>query len=75
MLAIDAFTKWPEGAALATLSSREVASWFHLHITCRFGPPEVVRVNRGPEFAGDFRKYCTAYNIHVRVINTAWARA
>ena len=75
LLAVDAFTKYVVGQAIREMSGHAVASWFHTEITCKFGLPHTVRVDRGTEFDGDFITYCREMGIRMREISTAWPRA
>ena len=75
VMAINVFTKWPEAAALTQLGSQQITHWFYTEVVCKYGVPQVVRVDCGMEFQGEFNKYCRGFGIHVRRINTAWPRA
>ena len=56
-VAMDSFTKWPEATALRERSSRELASWLHREVVCRYGAPEIIRTDNGGEFMGLFHEY------------------
>ena len=57
IVAMDSFTKWPEGTALHDRDSRTMAEWLHREVVCRYGAPSVVRTDNGGEFMGLFHAY------------------
>ena len=52
-----------------------MAREFHKHITCRFGVPSIVRVDRGTEYAGEFSKYLRSLGVVISLISTAHPRS
>ena len=49
LVCVDSFTKWPEAVPLRRYDARCVADAL-VSICCRWGPPEMVRVDNGKEF-------------------------
>ena len=45
VVAVDAFSKFVELKAISNRSSSEVADFFTEDIVCRYGAPEVVRID------------------------------
>ena len=75
VVCICATSKWVEAWPVVALTSRAVASAFHLNVTCRFGVPRVVRTDRGREYMGEFKKYLVGIGVDHRVTSTAHPRA
>lgn len=75
VICVCACSKWVEAWPIRDMKSASVARLFHLHITCRFGVPRVVRSDRGREYAGDFATYLASMGVDHRVISTAHPRA
>ena len=75
VVAVCAFTKWPEAEQLANKEARTVARWFHCTITCRYGTPVVVRTDQGKEFAGAFSRYLSRMVIQHAMISVVHPRA
>ncbi len=57
IVAVDPMTKWVEIGPLKDKASSTMANWFHNQITCRYGPPAIVRCDNGKEFKGMFEEY------------------
>ena len=53
---IDAFTKWPEAAAIPNKEACTVANFFLTNIISRHGAPQTVVSDNGREFDGEFAK-------------------
>lgn len=58
VVCVDVFTKWIEYGLLKDLSSKNVTSWVHRNIVCRFGSPFRIRCDNGSEYKGVFKTYC-----------------
>ena len=50
LLAIDYFTKWVEGRALARVKAANITNFMWQEIIFRFGVPHVIITNGGPQF-------------------------
>lgn len=50
LVCVDTMSKWVEVGPIMTLDSLSTATWFHDHIVCRFGVPDVVRSDMGTEY-------------------------
>lgn len=57
VVAVDVFTKWVEAWPMKTMNSIERVWAFHRDVTCRMGTPHAIRMDRGTEFAGEFKSY------------------
>jgi hypothetical protein len=68
-------TKWVEIGPISNKASATVANWFHQNITCRFGPPGMVRADQGKEFQGQFKEYLESIGCTLRLIYSAHPRA
>ena len=75
LVMVCASSKWVEAVPTKDRSSLTMTQAFHLHITCRFGVPSIVRVDRGTEYAGDFSKYLRSLGVTVSLISTAHPRS
>ena len=61
---IDHFTKWPEVIPTNTITAEVIASLLHNRIVCRFGCPQTLLTDRGPQFvAAITRNLCERYGI------------
>ncbi len=75
IVCVCAASKWVEAWPVVQLTSHVAAALFHLHVTCRFGVPRVVRSDRGREFQGRFKEYLAGLGVDQRLISTAHPRA
>ena len=69
MVAVDAFSKWTELIPMHIKESGEVAQAIYLYIIARFGCPQVIRCDRGTEFAGSLTAFCHKYGIRCVTIS------
>ena len=64
VVGIDYFTKWVEAEALATITEKNVRSFFWRCIICRFGIPRVFVPNKGRQFDNNsFWDFCSQLGI------------
>jgi transposase InsO family protein len=70
LIAVDYFTKWPEVKPLATISGKQVITFFWENIVCRL-PGEII-TNNGRQFAEElFKSWCK--DLHIKQIFTSVA--
>ena len=58
IVAVDPFSKWVEAKVVANLQSSTTMTFLHEEIVCRYGLPQSIRRDQGPEFEGRFSDYC-----------------
>lgn len=75
IVAVCAFTKWVEAAAVRNVDSATTARFLHEHIICRYGVPGIVRTDRGVEYRGRFDRYLGELGVSHRLISTMHPRA
>ena len=63
IVAICCFSKWVEIFPIKNRLSKTIADWLMTELVPRFGKPRWIRVDRGKEFAGDFKALCQAWGI------------
>lgn len=65
MLALtDYFSKWIEAGAFQQVRDKEVISFLHTNIICRFGVPSEIICDNGSQFISDkTRQFCHEWNI------------
>ena len=64
VVGIDYFTKWVEAEALATITEKNIRSFFWRNIICRYGIPRVLVSNNGKQFDNNaFRDFCSELGI------------
>ena len=64
IVGIDYFTKWVEVEALATITERNIQSFFWWNIICRYGIPRVLVSDNGKQFNNSaFREFCSELGI------------
>ena len=66
VVAIDAFTKWAEVAAIPNKEAATVADFFLKDIITRHGLPQVVVCDNGTEFSGEFAELLQKCHIELR---------
>ena len=75
ILAMDVFTKYPDYDLPASLDSYHSTCFVHCEIVCRYGVPQMLRVDIGPEFKGELVRYCHCMGIRLCPIATQNPRA
>lgn len=75
VLAICAFSKWPELGIIPNHDSESVTRWFHEQVVCRYGCPSLVRSDQGTEYQGAFHEYLVMNGIKHRPVATFNPRA
>jgi transposase InsO family protein len=64
-VAIDKFTKWPEGTPVVNVNKQSTIK-FIKSIICRFGVPNRVIIDNGSQFSsGAFQGYCEDLGIQI----------
>lgn len=59
LIMVDGFTRWPELVALASTTSNRTVQVFDEAWCCRYGHPETVVTDNGPQFSGAaFGEFC-----------------
>ena len=63
-VAIDYFSKWVEAETHASINDKDVSKFVWKNIMCRFGVPQAIVANNGPQFDSIvFRTFCSELNI------------
>ena len=76
VVGIDCFTKWVETEALATISEKNIRSFFWRCIICRFGIPKFLVSDNGKQFDNDsFRDFCSQLGIRNHYSSPAYPQA
>ena len=58
------FTKWVEAEAVATITQKSVKKFLWENIICRFGIPQWIIIDNGPQLKGDkISHFCS--NLHI----------
>nr|CAN78921.1 hypothetical protein VITISV_011350 [Vitis vinifera] len=64
LVATDYFSKWVEAKAYASIKDRDVTKFVWKNIICRFGIPQTIIADNGPQFDSiAFRNFCSELNI------------
>nr|CAN75043.1 hypothetical protein VITISV_042110 [Vitis vinifera] len=64
LVATDYFSKWVEAEAYASIKDKDVTKFVWKNIVCRFGIPQTIIVDNGPQFDSiAFRNFCSELNI------------
>ena len=64
VVGIDYFTKWVEVEALATITEKNIWSFFWKNIICRYGIPKVLASNNEKQFNNSaFKDFCSELGI------------
>ena len=64
VVGIDYFTKWVEVEALATITKKNIRSFFWRNIICRYEIPRVLVSDNGKQFDNNtFRDFCSELGI------------
>ncbi|GKV12104.1 hypothetical protein SLEP1_g23299, partial [Rubroshorea leprosula] len=64
VVAIDYFTKWVEAKPLSCLTSRRIEDFLFSSVICRYGIPNQIIVDNGPQFnCTSFKDFCSSYGI------------
>lgn len=76
LVATDYFTKWVEAEPLRNVTSTEVIRFIKHNIIHRFGIPETITTDRGPQFtSNDVHKFLTDYGIKLLHSTPYYAQA
>ena len=64
LVATDYFSKLVEAEAYASIKDKDVTKFVWKNIVCRFGIPQTITVDNGPQFDSiTFRNFCSELNI------------
>ncbi|GKV12323.1 hypothetical protein SLEP1_g23482 [Rubroshorea leprosula] len=64
VVAVDYFTKWVEAQPLSSLTSRKIEDFVFSSVICRYGIPNQVVADNGPQFnCTSFKDFCSSYGI------------
>ena len=64
LVATDYFSKWIEAKAFASIKDKEVVQFVWKSIVCRFGIPQSIVTNNGPQFdSWVYRNFCSELKI------------
>nr|CAN68770.1 hypothetical protein VITISV_018662 [Vitis vinifera] len=64
LVATDYFSKWVEAETYASIKDRDVTKFVWKNIVCRFGIPQTIIADNGPQFDSiAFRNFCSELNI------------
>ena len=72
---MDVFTKYPDYDLPFSLDSYHSTCFVHREIVCCSGVPQMLCVDRGPEFKGELLRYCHCMGIRLCPIATQNPRA
>ena len=65
-IATDYFSKWVEVEAYASIKDKDVIRFVWKNIICRFGIPQAIIVDNGPQFDSiAFRNFCSELKIQI----------
>ncbi|MBW0580108.1 hypothetical protein O181_119823 [Austropuccinia psidii MF-1] len=67
VVARDDFSGWPETVGLVKLTAKEIAEWFTSEWICRYGSPQEVTVDGGPEFGKELQDVVRKAGSRIRV--------
>ncbi|XP_064992502.1 uncharacterized protein LOC135629235 [Musa acuminata AAA Group] len=72
IMGVDYFTKWVEAEPLATITEHQMEKFVWRNLVTRFGLPETIITDNGPQFAGRrFREFCASHGIQLRFSSVA----
>ncbi|RVW93594.1 Pol polyprotein [Vitis vinifera] len=64
LVATDYFSKWVEAEAYASIKDKDVTKFIWKNIACRFGIPQTIIADNGPQFDNStFKTFCSELNI------------
>jgi hypothetical protein len=63
IIAMDAYSKWPEAVAVPKLDSQATADFFKREVIYRYGPPASVTHDNGPEYQLHFQDLLRKHGI------------
>ena len=64
LVATDYFSKWVEAEAYASIKDKDVTKFVWKNIACRFGIPQTIIADNGPQFDNStFKTFCSELNI------------
>ncbi|RVX00893.1 Transposon Ty3-I Gag-Pol polyprotein [Vitis vinifera] len=64
LVATDYFSKWVEAEAYASIKDKDVTKFVWKNIVCRFGIPQTIIADNGPQFDSiAFKNFCSELNI------------
>lgn len=64
LVATDYFKKWVEIEAYASIKDKDVTKFVWKNIVCRFGIPQTIIANNGPQFESvAFKTFCLELKI------------
>ncbi|GKU99754.1 hypothetical protein SLEP1_g12552 [Rubroshorea leprosula] len=67
IVGVDYFTKWVEARPLSNLTSKKVEDIVFNSIICRYGIPNQIVADNGPQFnCTSFRDFCSSYGIKLQ---------
>ncbi|GKV42163.1 hypothetical protein SLEP1_g49600 [Rubroshorea leprosula] len=67
IVGVDYFTKWVEARPLSSLTSKKVEDFVFNSIICRYGIPNQIVADNGPQFnCTSFRDFCSSYGIKLQ---------
>ena len=65
LVAIDYFSKWVEVEAYASIKDKDVKRFVWKNIVCRFGIPQAIIADNGPQFDSfAFKDFCAELHIN-----------
>ena len=64
LVATDYFSKWVEAEAYTSIKDKDVKRFVWKNIECRFGIPQAIIVDNGPQFdSSAFKDFCVELHI------------
>ncbi|XP_064941035.1 uncharacterized protein LOC135594623 [Musa acuminata AAA Group] len=76
IVGVDYFTRWVEAEPLATITESQVEKFVWRNLVTRFGLPQSIVTDNGPQFAGRrFQEFCAKHKIQLRFSSVAYPQA
>lgn len=75
LVMVDYFSRFTEVVVMKQITANRTVQVLH-ETFCRFGVPESIRADNGPQFvSGEFKSYCKEYGIELRNTTPYWPQA
>ncbi|WZZ35213.1 hypothetical protein YC2023_018614 [Brassica napus] len=66
LIVIDYFSKWIEAEALSKITDLQIRKFIWTHVITRFGVPEDIVTNNGPQFTShNFKEFCKDWGLRL----------
>lgn len=75
LVLVDYFSRFTEVVVMKQITAKRTVEVLH-EVFCRFGVPESVRADNGPQFISDeMKRFCSEYGIELRRTTPYWPQA